>query len=501
MSATHQCNFQSSSGNQSSSENDNNTIHLDREAPENSVLASTNRRTHIDQLDRDIGRLNRRLNATSYQLLVMIREFDERAGWLRWSFTDGVSWLKWRCDLSTGAAREKLRITHALKTLPLTSQHFATGKLSYSKVRVITRIATTENEADLVNLAQRLTVKHLTEHCKRRSNAKPQSTASARAAHQARSYRVWHDEHRGTMHLSIELPIEEGELIEQAIEKAAVQLASESGTAYAHPDEEPSWSTVQVDAVVNIMRNSLSGTASCDQVNTPLSSAEQYQVVVHVDEEALAQREATQSDGQGESGRDASSQYPIETVRRLCCDGSIVPIVENAKGEPINVGRKVRTVTTAMRRALWARDKGCGFPGCSHSRFVDAHHIKHWAEGGETSVENMVLLCSTHHKLVHEGAFTVNRERSGDLLFRRPDGKAVPACGFCQEDWTDDDVGIKDESAATINTHTIDAENSREFDQDFETTPGESFYSSDEAPDVIAQSHEINEEGAVYRLH
>ncbi len=496
MSTTNQCNSSSSS------ESDNIAIRPNSEALENSVLAITNRRTPIDQLDRNIGRLNRSLNATSYQLLVLIREFDERAGWLRWSFADGVSWLKWRCDLSTGAARDKLRIAHTLKTLPLMSQYFAAGKLSYSKVRVITRIATQENEADLVDLAQRLTVKHLSEHCKRRSNAKPQSSASARAAHQARSYRVWHDEHRGTMHLSIELPIEEGELIEQAIEKAAVQLASESGTAYSHPDEEPSWSTVQVDAVVNIMRNSLSGTATGDQINTSLSSAEQYQVVVHVDEEALLQREAKENDGQSEPGRAASSQYPIETVRRLCCDGSMVSIVENAKGEPINVGRKVRTVTTAIRRALWARDRGCGFPGCSHTRFVDAHHIKHWAEGGETSVENMVLLCSSHHKLVHEGAFTVIREHSGELLFRRPDGKAVPACGFCQEDWTDDEEGAIVESAATIYTHNVDAENSRAFDQDSNTISDESVYPSEMgSPDVITQSREINEEGAYYRLH
>ena len=81
-----------------------------------------------------------------------------------------------------------------------------------------------------------------------------------------------------------------------------------------------------------------------------------------------------------------------------------------------------------------ARDKGCGFPGCSHTRFVNAHHIQHWADGGETSVENMVLLCSNHHKLVHEGGYSVNREKSGELFFRRPDGKAVPHCGYRLDD-------------------------------------------------------------------
>jgi len=116
-------------------------------------------------------------------------------------------------------------------------------------------------------------------------------------------------------------------------------------------------------------------------------------------------------------------------------------------------------------------------------------------------IENRVLLCSVHHKLVHEGAFTVVRECSGNLLFRRPDGKAVPACGFCQEDWTDDNVGVIVESAATINARNMGSENSREFSQDSATTPAESAYAFDKEPDVIAQSREINEEGAVYRLN
>ena len=134
------------------------------------------RHAEIEELDDAIGQLNRSLNASSYQLLVLIREFDERAGWVKWSFTDGIAWLKWRCDLGTGAAREKLRMAHALKELPLMSEAFAVGNLSYSKVRVMTRVATSENEADLIEMARRMSVLHLTEHCKQRSNAQKAST-------------------------------------------------------------------------------------------------------------------------------------------------------------------------------------------------------------------------------------------------------------------------------------------------------------------------------------
>jgi hypothetical protein len=98
----------------------------------------------------------------------------------------------------------------------------------------------------------------------------------------------------------------------------------------------------------------------------------------------------------------ARSDLPIETVRRLTCDGSLVTVVEDDHGTPLSVGRKQRTVSTALKRALWSRDRGCSFPGCHRSHYVDAHHIRHWAEGGETSLENLTLLCSYHHRLLHE---------------------------------------------------------------------------------------------------
>lgn len=418
------------------------------------------RRVEIDELDKAIGKLNQSINASSYQLLLLIREFDERAGWAGWSFPDGVSWLKWRCDLGAGTAREKLRIAHALKELPLISGEFAAGKLSYSKVRVMTRVATSANESELIEMARRMTVCHLAEHCKQRSNASPSSTALAKNAHESRSYRVWHDQARGTVHVSLEIPVEEGELLEKAVEKAAVRSAKELGTTHHHADTEPSWSSLQADAMVNIMREFL-GSSDGSHTKSRSSSADHYQVMVHVDEDALNKNES-----------DVNSQYPIESVRRLCCDGSIIPIVENAKGEPLNVGRKVRTITTAINRALWSRDRGCAFPGCSHTRFVDAHHIKHWADGGETSVDNLVLLCSSHHKLVHEGGYSVMRDHRQELFFKRPDGKAVPDCGFYKEDWIDADLATSDENYITGQNS-----NARAFSADGEIRDGMGIYS------------------------
>jgi hypothetical protein len=111
----------------------------------------------------------------------------------------------------------------------------------------------------------------------------------------------------------------------------------------------------------------------------------------------------------------------------------VVPIVENQDGEPLNVGRRQRAVPTALRRALIARDRCCTFPGCTHDKWIDAHHIQHWADGGETKLDNLTMLCTHHHRLVHEGGFTIHTRRDGrgslpsdgQRYFARPDGRPV----------------------------------------------------------------------------
>ncbi|MCC5886006.1 MAG: DUF222 domain-containing protein [Gammaproteobacteria bacterium] len=114
-----------------------------------------------------------------------------------------------------------------------------------------------------------------------------------------------------------------------------------------------------------------------------------------------------------------------ETVRRIGCDAALVRVIESGDGEPLDVGRKTRVIPPAIRRALKRRDGGCRFPGCTHTRFVDGHHIVHWADGGETRLDNLVSVCRHHHRLLHEGGYSVVK-RDADFLFVRPDGLQVP---------------------------------------------------------------------------
>ncbi len=343
----------------------------------------SDRRLAIDEFDKSIVNLSARINASTYELLVLIREFDERAGWLKWGLENCTQWLHWRCDLSRSAAREKVRVAHALKALPEISAAFSKGTLSYSKVRALTRAATPMNEASLLDFALSTTAARVEERCQQLRNASPGAVEAVNRAHERRSLRVWRDTGRGTLTLSVELPLETGELVCQALDKA-VEAGGQQGPEF----EGTSWSAQQADALVTMARGYLSGGSEGSA-----SAADAYQVVVHVDGAAL-------------TGGEGRSDLAVESVKRLSCDGSVVPMVDGANGEPLNVGRKQRTVPAALKRALWARDGGCTFPGCTHRRFVDAHHIRHWADGGETSLANTMLLCGGHHRLVHEGGAT-----------------------------------------------------------------------------------------------
>ena len=149
-----------------------------------------------------------------------------------------------------------------------------------------------------------------------------------------------------------------------------------------------------------------------------LSGGDRQQIVVHVDAETLKHSHA------GRCELEHGPSIAAETARRLSCDASLVAIIENEQGEPLNVGRKTRTIPPAIRRALNARDKGCRFPGCSFKRYVDGHHVKHWAHGGETKLTNLVTLCRFHHRLVHEGQVAIQTLDDGAFRFVRADGSS-----------------------------------------------------------------------------
>jgi hypothetical protein len=357
----------------------------------------------LDDLEENLISSWCEVSRATHRFLVLLREFDLRQGWQAWGCADCADWLNLKCGITRNTAQEKLRVAKALWDLPQIEEAFKRGDLSYSKVRALTRVAAAINETDLLDYALGATAAQVEGFCRKLRNGSADSTADAQRAHAGRSLsRSFRED--GTGVLTVELPGESLELVLEALEQAAALLPD------VHDHEDDTLFTRGADALVMLARDSL-----CDQSGgSPDSSSAgvQHQVLVVVDAQAL-------------SGHGGKSDLPVESVRRLCCDGSVVPIVENGAGEVLSVGRKQRTVPTAIRRALVARDRTCTFPGCSHDRWIDAHHIQHWAQGGETSLDNLVLLCALHHRLVHEGGFKIERRRDGSVYFARPDGRVV----------------------------------------------------------------------------
>ena len=158
----------------------------------------------------------------------------------------------------------------------------------------------------------------------------------------------------------------------------------------------------------------------------PGAPGERYQVVVHVDAAALADAEQP-----GQSVLEDGARVPAETSQRLACDASRVVMRHDEDGRTVEVGARTRTIPPALRRALHHRDRGCRFPGCGLP-FGQGHHVRHWAQGGPTTLSNLALLCRRHHRAVHEEGYQVDRQPDGALQFRRPDGRLAarrPAAG------------------------------------------------------------------------
>jgi hypothetical protein len=200
--------------------------------------------------------------------------------------------------------------------------------------------------------------------------------------------------------------------------------AAEAGVTAVTSERRESFQARRADALAEIAETYL----NADPGNG--SSADRYQVMVHTSAESLrADMEISEAGVTAATSDEltANTSYiedgphlAAETSRRIACDSSILKLIEDDAGQPLSIGRKSRAIPPALRRALRVRDDGCRFPGCTHTSFIDGHHIKHWADGGETSLDNLVQLCRHHQRLVHEGGFVCERLNDGSFVFRDP---------------------------------------------------------------------------------
>ena len=498
-----------------------------------------------ETLGNRIAELAARIQAATWELLVLIRQFDAGGGWE--GFASCAAWLSWRISLAPGAAREHVRVARALAELPKLSDAMQRGAVSYSKLRAVTRVATPETEQALLDVALAGTAAHVEQVVRTwRRVDRAAEQAEEQQRDESRALDTWVDDH-GMVVVRGRLTPEVGAVVRRALEAALDAAAPNAGGPAPGGDGQPQAAAADgavgdaaeamAPTIAQRRADALGMVAECALAGglDKGTAGDRYQVVVHVDADTLveggradeigsdkkigsdksgasdssADESADAADGRGVAadaaeveGRgtaapdvpagtspqcaaaapaatvDAScapaggadepapstarpapaAAGPVrpaarpaahgqaacpgpgggqsvldeaggihvsaETARRLACDAATVTMHHGPAGEVLDVGRRTRTISPALRRALAARDGHCRFPGCQ-ARRVDAHHVEHWAHGGATALDNLVLLCRRHHRAVHEGGFRVALGEAGEVRFVRPDGRPL----------------------------------------------------------------------------
>jgi len=386
------------------------------------------------------------LNAAEYRLIRYVDELDRRKPRGICGVDSIPAWLGYYCGLDGNAAREKLRVARALRDLPKTRDCFAKGEISYSKVRAITRIATPESEPLLLGYAQNATASQM-ERVVRGFRQMEKVNDPEQVLRQRRERGLkWHFDDDGMLVIEGRFPPEDGALILKAIEAVCDRRFREERAGESEDlmtrhhgrleqDVERPVDARRADALLEIVEAGLANEEA------ELAGGDRTLVVMHVPvDEAQPQGAAAAC---AEPVFDPAARLracelehgPVVSraaARRIACEASVTVHHEHRDGRVASIGRRSRTVPWWLRRALQHRDGGCRFPGCTRTRHVDAHHVVHWADGGETALDNLVLLCRHHHRLIHEETFHVSAEAPGAFRFTAADGRHLPE-GFPQQ--------------------------------------------------------------------
>ena len=350
--------------------------------------------------------------------LELLTRFDALNGWESGGAKNCASWMNLELGIGIKLAREYLRVGRDLRDLPIVTALFRAGKLTWSKVRLLTRVANDDNEPLLCHAALDASVSQVERLCNEhhwQNDKKAQLSDRDHALQQWESRALrWDDCSNGNVRISLSLPPHHAQAFLNSVEYSLGQLepgsADCSPTAFERTPEQTSMTQRRADAALLMAENSL------QNAGRDIATADRYQVIVSVDAAELAMNTESKPDStSGDTPKQratligassSASGLAKSTARRLACDCSVSAIITD-KGEPVNIGQKARIWPAAMARAIRVRDKTCVWPGCTQSRYLQIHHIIHWADGGETSIENGACVCSHHHQLLHEGGYRI----------------------------------------------------------------------------------------------
>jgi hypothetical protein len=370
-----------------------------------------------ERMDR-VAVLYGEITAATREFLRALADCDRHRDWAGEGFASCADWLAWRIGITRNTANEKVRAARALEDLPLIADAMARGQISFSKVRALTRVATPQNEAELLSFAKAGSAANLERLVRGwKTLDRHDELRAERLRHRKRRFSIFPDGEGMYVVRGLVTP-EVAAALMRAVEASSDALYGDS----AHGDDQrPDPEQLRADALGLLAERALAAGFGGKDAPVSGSRAERFQVVLHVEPATLSEREEP-----GMSEFEDGTRVTAVTARRLACDASVVEVVKGADGSVLDVGRRARTVSPALRRALEARDRGCRFPCCG-LRFTDAHHIEHWADGGATSLKNTLLLCRRHHRLVHEDGHRVFSDAEGQVVFFSPSGKAIAA--------------------------------------------------------------------------
>jgi hypothetical protein len=357
------------------------------------------------ELIQGIDSLHASISHAQRELFRLIAEAGRRELWRGSGARDMTHWVSMRHGISWWKASRWIAAAFALEGLPQLSGSFLRGELGIDKVVELTRFATAESEGRLIRWAKGVSCA-----CIRRKGdlAVRRSIQDTQDADRNRFVSWWYLDDGRRFGLEAELPAADGAVVARALDRLAERIPVMPGEE--HPIHA---SARRADALV----------AMCSSRLTAGGDPDRATVVVHAPLGSLG------SEGRGyelEGGGVVAS----ETTARLLCNGRIQAVIEDGAGQPVRTGRASREPPVWMVRQLRYRDKECRFPGCGSRRFTQAHHIVWWEGGGTTDLDNLLLVCSFHHKLVHEYGWVIRRQRDGTVHWYRPDGdvhRAGPA--------------------------------------------------------------------------
>jgi hypothetical protein len=338
------------------------------------------------------------LGVTQASMLAAIAELDRREAFREDGAAAMSDWLVRQLGVSFRTAAQWVRLARALEGAPALAEALATGECSFEQVAPLAEVATPATQAELADQARRCSARE-SERVARLM--RPVTLHDAASMHARRSFRFrWRS---GMLACSGELPPEDGAFVKARLERIAEQVPPDPKTGTYEP-----FDARMADALLECCAID---PASDDQTARSL-------VVLHCSGRSL--------DGDPDDPPELAGGPLLapETARRLGCDSHLQVVVDGGHGEVLSVGRRTRQIPGWLSRRLVERDGGCRFPGCGRTRLVNAHHVVFWSEGGTTDEKNTALLCRYHHRLVHEGGFTLEGDPGGELRFTAPSGRS-----------------------------------------------------------------------------